>query len=290
MAKADSDLLEDLIDQQLETDDDGPQIFSDLPDTSESELTDEEASEKEEETEEKEEEEKSEEKDKWDKDKQMIEFERANARRAREELSTIQTAYSQANEQLNQLKQEITSLKHEKKEEANKLEDMDEDMVDKAVSKNIRLIENRLREKEKQVDDILKKISQYEESQAENQRKESNEQAKQAVFRTTEKTLARAGIKNMAKYRSAANELANHLVDIGQVIQPQNFEEAVDLMADCYLKVKERAEKKIKKKGSVSVDTGKGGVGGTRKKETGIKPGKLKDVKAQMLKDRSWLD
>ncbi len=132
---------------------------------------------------------------------------------------------------------------------------------------------------------MSKKIDTYEKQQADVQAKTANEQAKASVFKTVESTLAKVDIPGAAKYRNEATKLADELVDSGQRKQPKTFDEAIDLMTDCYLQVK----KGQTSKNSVSVDTGKGGTTASGKKTGSIKPGKIEDVRAQMLKDQSWL-
>jgi chromosome segregation ATPase len=221
----------------------------------------------------------------WDRDRQMIEFERSNARRAREELTTLSTAYEQSNQQIEQLKAELEEIKQDKKAETQKLEEMDPDMVDDKVANNIRLVNQRLSEKEQQIDQMAKKIDAYEKLQAEAQAKSANEQAKIDVYTTVEEFLDDMGVKGAAKFRNAAAKLADDLVDSGEKSQPQTFKQAVKLMRECYLQVKDSKTSR----NSVSVDTGKGGAGASGKKAGGIKPGKIEDVRAQMLKDQSWL-
>lgn len=223
----------------------------------------------------------------WDRDRQALDFERANARRAREELDTITEAYEQSKNQIEQFKQEIENLKTAKQEEKDKLEDMDPDMADEKVIKNIRLINTRLDEKSRQLDDALKKIALYEQQQAEDKAKRLNEQAKEDVFTTVEEFLEDMGVKGAARYRNEANKMADDMVDSGKCVQPKTFKQAVKLLRECYLQVKKQKDKGTKK--TVSVDTGKSGTG-VGEKKSGIKSGPIDDVYKQMLKDRSWLD
>lgn len=216
---------------------------------------------------------------------QQIDQERKNTLRAREEVSTLTSAYEQSNTQINQLKAEIAEIREAKETETQKLETMDPDNADEKVIKNIQLLEERLTAKDLKFSAMSKKIDDYERQQADVQAKTANEQAKASVFKTVESTLAKLDIPGAAKYRNEATKLADELVDSGQRKQPKTFDEAIDLMTDCYLQVK----KGQTSKNSVSVDTGKGGTAASGKKTGGIKPGKIEDVRAQMLKDQSWL-
>ena len=216
---------------------------------------------------------------------QQIDQERKNTLRAREEVSTLTSAYEQSNTQINQLKAEIAEIREAKETETQKIETMDPDNADDTVIKNIQLMDQRLTAKEQEISAMSKKIDAYEKQQVDAQAKTDHEQAKASVFKTVESTLAKLDVPGAVKYRNEATKLADELVDSGQRKQPKTFDEAIDLMTDCYLQVK----KGQKTKDSVSVDTGKGGAGASGKKAGGIKPGKIEDVRAQMLKDQSWL-
>ncbi len=216
---------------------------------------------------------------------QEIDQERGNTRRAREEVSTLTSAYEQSNTQINQLKAEIAEIREAKETETLKIETMDSDNADETVIKNIQLMDARLTAKEQEISAMSKKIDTYEKQQADAQAKSANEEAKASVYKTVESTMAKLDVPGAAKYRNEATKLADELVDSGQRKQPKTFDEAIDLMTDCYLQVK----KGQKAKDSVSVDTGKGGTAASGKKAGGIKPGKIEDVRAQMLKDQSWL-
>lgn len=216
---------------------------------------------------------------------QQFDQERNNTRRAREEVSTLTSAYEQSNTQINQLKVEIAEIREAKETEAQKIGTMDPALADDTVIKNIQLMDQRLTAKEQEISAMSKKIDAYEKQQADIQAKTANEQVKASVYKTVESTMAKLDIPGAAKYRNEATKLADELVDSGQRKQPKTFDEAIDLMTDCYL----QAKKGQTSKKSVSVDTGKGGTIASGKKTGGIKPGKIEDVRAQMLKDQSWL-
>jgi len=225
----------------------------------------------------------------WDKSRQELDMERANARKARAELETMTEAYEQAGAKLEQLEKEIANIRQAKQGEQDKLDDMDPDLVDQKVANNIKLLERRLSEKEQQLAQISDKITRYEQQQAETEAKRRNDEAKESVLTTVEDVLAEAGIQTPAQYRNEANKLADHMVDGGEVAQPRTLAAAVKLMTKCYLQVKKDKDSKPKKTKSVSVDTGKAGASAaTETKPSGIKPGRLADIKAQMLKNPSW--
>ena len=226
----------------------------------------------------------------WDKSRQELDIERANARKARAELDTMTEAYEQANTKLSELQQEISKLSQAKQVEQDKLDEMDPQYVDERVAKNIKILERQLADKADKLKVIEDKIAKYEQQQAEAETKRRNDEAKESVLTTVEDVLAEAGIQTPAQYRNEANKLADHLVDTGETAQPRTLAAAVKLMTKCYLQIKKDKDSKTTKTKSVSVDTGKAGAvsAQTGTKPSGIKPGRLADIKAQMLKNPSW--
>jgi len=239
----------------------------------------------------------------YSRNQQLIDQERANARRAREQAAEMADALGQANEKLSQLESRFDQLsaanedkKTQLEAEKQKLEDMDPDLVDSSVRRNIASLEKRLqeqeanfRQKEAQFQKHIKAISDKAESLEQERQQSADEQrraqVRERVLTRVEKSLARQGVKGAAKFRSEALKLADDLVDTGKVKQPADPIEAVELMEDCYLQVKDKHEKK---KSSVSSDTGKSGPSSTGSK-SGIKPGSLDEVYDQMLKSDDWL-
>ena len=225
-------------------------------------------------------------KDAWDKDRQALDFERANVRRAHEQIETLNQAYEQATSKITELESMLQSLKTEKQSEQDKLDDMDPDIVDEKVANNIRRLEKLIIEQRSQLGETRQEIAYYKQRIAEEEAQKRNEQAKESVLSTVEDVLAENGVQGAAKYRNEASKLADELVDTGKEKQPKTVQDAIKLMTKCYLQVK--ASKDKSKKGSVSVDTGKAGPTTPARKSTGIKPGRLADVKAQMLQNPSW--
>lgn len=230
-------------------------------------------------------------KEDWDRTRQDLDFERANARKARAEAETLTEALEEANAKMSQLEEQLAELQQTRQEQQDKLDEMDPEYVHEGVAKNIQSLNRRLQEKAEQLEAIQKKVTQYEEQQAKAEAQRRQEQVRASVFDTVEMALSEAGIKGAGKYRNEANKLADRLVDTGEDSQPRTVADAVKLMTKCYLRIKQEQDKNTKSKSaSVSVDTGKSGAtpAATAKTGTGIKPGRLADVKAQMLKDKSW--
>lgn len=243
----------------------------------------------------------------YSRQQQQLDQERANARRAREELAAMTERYEQvqeeANAKISQLEDRFEQLSQANDEkrasleaEKQRLEDMDPDMVDASVRKNIASLQKQLAEqaanfarREAEFNKHISALSQKAEA-LEQERQQSAEDARhkkavESVLTRVENSLTKMGIKGAAKYRSEAMKLADELVDSGQVKRPTDVIEGVELMEDCYLKVRERHEKK---KSPVSSDTGKSGPG-TSGSKSGLKPGTLDEVYDQMLKSDDWL-
>ncbi len=239
----------------------------------------------------------------YSRQQQLIDQERANARRAREQAAEMADALEQANEKISQLESRFDQIsaanddrRAQLEAEKQRLEDMDPELVDASVRKNIASLEKRLQEqeaafkqKEAEFQKHIKAISDKAET-LENERRQSAEEQRRAqvrekVLSRVENSLSRQGIKGAAKFRSEALKLADDLVDTGKVKQPSDPIEAVELMEDCYLQVRDKHEKK---KSSVSSDTGRSGPGASGSK-SGIKPGSLDEVYDQMLKSDDWL-
>jgi len=238
---------------------------------------------------------------------QQIDQERANARKAREELTSLTELYETTNERAETLEKELAEMRQsqereksqleaERQAEQDKLDDMDPDLVDPKVINNIRAIEKRLEkqrndfQQEKsellgKITELSQKASEYENERAELQQKQQHDKTVESVLNRVEASLKRQKVTTPGQYRTEAIKLADDLVDKGEVKKPNDVVAAIDLMEDCYLKV---ISKHQKKKG-VSVDGGTSGASpASGKKEK--KTGSLDDVAADMLKDKSWKD
>lgn len=259
-------------------------------------------------------EEESVDKEAWDKDKQALDFERANARKAREELESLSEVYQSQSERLESLEKELGELKsssqsyremleREKQAEQDKLDEMDPDLVDPSVSKNIKRLEALLREQADKYDSerkalkeeiglLKEKASGYETERQQLKAKEYHSRVVNSILSEVEDSMKAQGVDSPGKFRSDALKLADDLVDSGKEKRPnrerdgesQSVLDAIRLMKKCYLEVKSRHEKKSK---GVSVDGGGSGVEPSVKSDE-IKPGSLAEVKAQMAKNKSW--
>jgi len=240
----------------------------------------------------------------YTREKQMIDFEKANARKAREELATMTEAFEEASERTEQLQRELAQLKtsndaeqRKLQVEQQKLEEMDPDLVDQKVIKNIQQLQQQIRDQEtkfqsektelvSQLTDLRTKAGTYEQERAATLEERRRAEVREKVLSRVERSLDRQGIKAAGKYRTEAHKLADEMVDSGQVPQPKDVIDGIELMETCYLKVHAKHSKGKDK--TVSVDTGKSGVAVTSAK-SGLKPGSLDDVYDQMLNDTSWL-
>lgn len=224
----------------------------------------------------------------WNQTRQERDFARANERKARAELETMTEALEQSNTKMAQLEEQLAGLQQQKQDEQDKLAEMDPDLVPEEVSRNILTLERQLKQKADQLSSIQEKVARYEQEQQKAEEKRRQDAVRNAVFDTVETALAEVGIQGAGQYRNEANKLADQLVDSGEEVQPETMAAAVKLMTKCYRQV--RNAKTSKKSASVSTDTGKSGATpeSPAKKTGEIKPGRLAEVKAQMLKNTSW--
>ena len=242
-------------------------------------------------------------------DKQQLDQERANTRRAREELASVSESLESERGRVENLENELEQLKSankeekarleaEKQAEQAKLEAMDPDLVDPQVIKNIQALKRQLEsqsqnfnkeksELTKQLKAVSEKAAVLERERADAQAKAEHDKAVNSVLDEVEDTLKTLhNVTTPGQYRTEAMKMADDLVDRGERKKPGNILEGVKLMRECYLKV---ISAHTKKKG-VSVDGGKSGVTAGVKSSDEIKSGSLSDVKAQMLKNKSWRD
>jgi hypothetical protein len=242
----------------------------------------------------------------WDRHRQELDIERANARKAREELSAVSELYDSASDRVNNLEsqleqlktsndQERARLKTEQQNEQDKLDEMDPEIVDEKVIRNIKAIEKRLLSQSQefakreetlmgQIKDLSQKTSRYEQEKAEAKQRSEHEKAVESVLNEVEDSLKDLhGVGTPGQYRTEAMKIADDLVDKGERKRPGNILEGIKLMRECYVKVISAHQKKK----SVSVDGGKSGV--TPGVKAGQrKTGSLDEVAADMLKDKSW--
>lgn len=244
-----------------------------------------------------------EDKEQWDKSKQMVDFERNNAARARQELASVTEALTEANdrtakmeEKLDELQQAHEADKQRLEQEKVELAEMDPDLVDKGVIDNIRQLQqsqrdqqSRFQEERKQlqaqIKDLRSKATEYEQSRADQVVKAQHAEAKERVLTTADEFVG-------AQFRTRAIEIADELVDTGKETQPKTETAAIKLMLKCYKQAESESDKakETKTKGTaVPVDRGISGVLPPTPAPT-RKTGTLDDVASDMLQDKSWLD
>lgn len=238
---------------------------------------------------------------------QQLDQERGNARRAREELSSVSGLLESANAESKYLRAEMDELKKANSEEKSRLEaaqqaeqdkldEMDPELVDQQVIKNIQVIEKRLQSQSdnfrKEKTELLSlqkglsdKLAKLEDERADTQRKSANNEARESVLSRVEASLKLHGVTTPGQYRTEAMKIADDMVDNGQRTRPDSLLKGVELLEECYLKV---IDQHSKKKKNVSVDGGSSGVSSGVKSTAERKTGSLDEVKADMLKDKSW--
>ena len=190
----------------------------------------------------------------------------ANARRERLAREESEKAVTETKTQLTQLNQKLQELE-KKSEQQSQYQEMDTDLVDPAVAKNIESLQKQIQALSGEVSNQQAKIVQYEQNEA---RREQDRQYNEAVEQICKPLDDRYG----QKYRSEARTLADKAVEDGTEKKPQTTLEAYLLHEKFY---KTLSEKKDKTK-TTSTDTGKSTV----PVKVQHKPGKLMDVLNEM--------
>jgi chromosome segregation ATPase len=204
---------------------------------------------------------------------QDLDLERGNTRRARSETEAAQQAYDQAQSEIEALKTQL----NQKTEEKDSLEDMDPDLVDRTVQRNIQILATEIKNltaRNAKLEAIAEQYAQHE----------------QQRLATSEKTETREGILKPldaefgAEHRNKAVKQANDWIADGKEDQPAGSPamaaiQARDLMRKAYIHVSKEA------KASVASDTGSGGLG--HADTNSIKEGSREEVLKQMRENPS---
>jgi len=212
--------------------------------------------------------------EKWDEMRQQVDQAESVARKAREEAETLSAAYTEAQAEIEKLKTANAERQRDIDVKKSELDQMDPDLVDKNVIKNLERMQQRLDKSEKRAEQLELKAKAYEEAET-----KRNEKVRKAE--TREKILKPLDTEFGAKFRNEALKMADDLVDSGKEKQPTDPIEAMILLRKCYQQVSD------KKKPSVATDSGASGVSHQPAKR---KTGSLDDVFDDMLKDKSWQD
>ena len=214
----------------------------------------------------------------WDKQKQLLDQERANSKKAREEAESLSAALEDANARLSQLEQGMKAKQEAIDKESQRLEDLDPALVDFKVIKNFDKMKSQLEQLSSQVAAQQREIDTYKGIETERWR-ETDKQ------KTINKILAPLDEEFGAKYRNEAIKLADQLINDGAESQPQDAIEAFSLMRKCFKTLAEKDTKKPSPKKIVPADSGTGGIPFL---ETTKKQGTIEEVLADMRKNPTW--
>lgn len=211
----------------------------------------------------------------WDKERQRADEEHANYEKAEDarikaiaENEALAEQYSANQARLAELEAQVTA-QNDRKDET----ELDPDLVDKNVIKEIVNLKNTVKTLAKAKDEQAAKIAGY----------EKKEQAKEADVRleqTINKVCTPLDEQFSPKFRNPARKLAEKLVKSGAEEAPQDAFDAYLLMEKCYNKVSE----KEKPEGDETDD----GKGGAPSPPQARKEGTPEEVLADMIKDKSW--
>jgi len=212
--------------------------------------------------------------EKWDEMRQQVDQAESVAKKARDEAETLSAAYTEAQTEIEKLKSVNAERQQAIDAKKSELDQMDPDLVDKGVIKNIEKMQKRLDESEKRAEQLELKAKAYEEA-------ETKRTAEARKAETREKILAPLDVEFGAKFRNKALKLADDLVDSNKEKQPTDPIDAMILLRKCYQQVSTE-----KKKSSVATDSGASGVSHQPAKR---KTGSVDEVFDDMLKDKTWL-
>jgi hypothetical protein len=205
------------------------------------------------------------EKAEWDKERQRADEEHANYEKAEEaklkaiaENEVLAEQYSATQAELAELREKLAA-QSEKKDEV----ELDPDLVDKNVIKEITKLKTAEAKMAKALEEQASKIAEY----------EKKEQAKEAEARFE-------GVINKVCTPLDEQFGAKFRIKSGDESEPQDAFDAYLLMEKCYNKVSVKDESK-----DTETDDGKGGA--PPPPET-RKTGTMEEVLADMKKDKSW--
>lgn len=224
---------------------------------------------------------------KWDEQKQRIDQAEAAAKVLGTKAEGLAVANEQMQTELAESRDQMTALEAKVAEsarnvqaEADALDDMDADVTDKAVIRNLNKLQVQNAALQKQLTEQSSKYEKLEEKASAYEQNEQQRQNARHKDQVTERILTPLDDEFGAKHRNAAMKMADRLVDTGQESQPQDAIAGMTLMRKCYKEVSKVKEPKE----SVPSDSGGGGIqkGGSRK------TGSRAEVLADMKKDKSW--
>jgi len=184
---------------------------------------------------------------------QQLEQERSNARRAREELSETQSQLESTHSENEALKAKLAAAEAKAAEAGIHDIDLDESEyqgTDLALVKAIKNLNAKIDAKDKKIEGLEKKASDYEKQSRE-------EQAKLARNSAFEELLSDLDNEYGADCRNDAVQKFNEKCDKGEVPKG-NPAKATRIMESCYKEVK-AARSKEKKDKSLPLDSGSGG-------------------------------
>lgn len=222
---------------------------------------------------------------KWDEHKQKLDQAESVANKARLEAQENAEQLEQAQGQLAEMQEKLKANQQKVQDKKDDLAEMDSQYVDKGVIANIHRLEESNRKLEERCKKYEEKISTIENGEQQRQDTLAVEKMKQEILSDCDKEFG-------SKYRNDAYKLADSLVDSGKEKQPKTQYAGYRLMRKCYTQVKDEAEAKEKaekeKANPTPTDSGSGGISHTSASKR--KSGTMKEVLADMKKDKSWLD
>jgi len=204
----------------------------------------------------------------WDAERQRLDQAESSVQALSDKLEAAEGDKALLLEKLDAIEAKLTE---EAEDKGFNLESVDDDLVGPGVSKNFKLLQDQLDATRDQLKTLQTKASAYEEEKQESERSKRKDATIEKICTPLDKRFG-------AKFRKAAQDLANEKIKEGKEQKPQDALDARDLLTKCYKEVAEAA--KPEKKEPTPTDTG---IGGAPFKEPTGKKGALEDVYQDML-------
>ena len=207
----------------------------------------------------------------FEKTQQMVSQEKANAQKARTERDT-------ANGQITALSQQIEDFKTQLSAKATEsdvdLDDLDGSLADPAVVKSLRKQAATIDKLNETLGLMEHKVTKYEEVEANKAATKARSDAVDSILDMCDEEFG------TSKFRNAALEMADELVDSGEEKKPSDILGGLKMMRKCYKAIEDKSKEESEKESDVVTDKGKGSF--TFSESDDYKEGTRDEILAEM--------
>ncbi len=217
---------------------------------------------------------------------QMVQQERANARKAREQAERLEQNQTHLSQQWEAAQKELAELKAAivaKKEERKALDP--ETATSAQLIGEIEGLHGQLADQKKRADKLESDLTRAEKAREEAAKADAQLSVQEQILSDVEDTLADTLGGSWEQYRVDAIKEADRRVEVGEVDRPTTIKAGQKLMLLCYKEVKLNSSETKVKTTKVRSDNGRSGVSLPSVKD--IKPGSLNSVRDQLSKKPS---